>query len=98
MEATWIRISLINCPISFVTHINILGQQVVGDLVLLEEIAVGGAASEKATEKEAEKTENKVNNILSVERVFLSSLTLHGKLPKVSWQEEANRPSVGQMC
>lgn len=92
------RLSLINCLISFVTHINILGQQVVGDLVLLEEIAVGSAASEKATEKEAKKTDNKVNNNISVERVLLSSLTLRGKLPVVSWQGEANRPCVGQMC
>jgi hypothetical protein len=92
------RLSLISCLISFVTYINILGQQVVGGLVLLEEIAVGRAAGQEATEKEAEKTDNKVNNIISVKKLFLSSLTLHGKLPEVSWQEEANRPFVGQRC
>jgi hypothetical protein len=45
---------LINCLIPLVTHVDVLGQEVVGRLVLLEEVAVGGAAGEEAAKKEAE--------------------------------------------
>ncbi|KAM5362767.1 hypothetical protein ACJZ2D_012351 [Fusarium nematophilum] len=38
------------------THVDILGQKVVGGLVLLEEVAVGSAAREEAAEKETEES------------------------------------------
>lgn len=47
------RSLLINCLIPLVTHVDVLGQEVVGRLVLLEEVAIGGAAGEEAAEKEA---------------------------------------------
>lgn len=53
---------LINRLIPLATYVDVLGQQVVGSLVLLEEIAVGGATGEEAAEKEAEESGRKVRN------------------------------------
>lgn len=38
------------------TYVDILGQEVVGELVLLEEVAVGSATREEASKKESEKS------------------------------------------